>query len=112
MNPLICLFFIMLKSPVKRKNHFNSYSYKKDMIPFSVLDGERIKPPESESELVVDSRHLFKSKELTLEDEAKEYMDRYRKAERAIVVNFYTGGGPYRKGVLDSIYRGFNPMNP
>ena len=102
----------MLKSPVKRRNHFNSYSYKKDIIPFSVIEGEKIKPPEFESELAVDSSHLFKSKELTLEEEAMQYMDRYRKAERAIVVNFYTGGGAYRKGVLDSIYRGFNPMNP
>ena len=102
----------MLKSSVKRKNHFNSYSYKKDIVPFPKQADEKVKPPDSLSDYVTDNIHLFKSKELTLEEEAKQYMDGYRKAERAIVVNFYTGGGAYRKGILDSIYRGFNPMNP
>ncbi len=94
------------------KNRFTSYSFNRSTIPFPEQKSEKINPPviQGHSE---NTKDLFKPiKELTLEDEAQKYMDSYRKAERVVVINFYTGGGPYRKGVMDSIYRGFNPLNP
>lgn len=94
------------------KNHFISYSFNRSTIPFPKQASEKISPPviQGHSE---NTKDLFKPrKELTVEDEAQKYMDSYRKAERAVVINFYTGGGPYRKGVMDAIYRGVNPLNP
>lgn len=81
-------------------------------MPFPEPVVEKIKPPISDVE-VSDNSHLFKAKkELSLEEQAREYMNNYKKVERAVIINFYTGGGAYKKGVLDAIYRGFNPLNP
>lgn len=91
----------------------HSYSFNRNIIPFPVSTTSKIKPPTSNSTNVINSSHLFKPKgELPLEEQARIYMDNHKKAERMLMVNFYTGGGPYRKGALDAIYRGFNPMNP
>lgn len=91
----------------------HSYSFNKTKIPFPEPVEQRIKPPTSNDVTLVDSSELFKPLEkLPVEEKARQLMDEYRKAERALVINFYTGGGPYKKGIMDSIYRGFNPLNP
>ena len=94
------------------KSHFSSYSFKRTVIPFPELkEGERIKPPTAVNPNVIDSSHLFKQKnEASKEEKIQQYMDNYKKAERILIINFYTGGGPYRRGVMDAIYRGYNPM--
>ena len=100
------------RSATLLKAHFNSYSFNKTTVPFPEPIVQKTKPPVSDFE-TTDNSHMFKPKdELSLEEQAREYMDSYRKAERIIVINFYTGGGAYKKGVLDSIYRGLNPLNP
>ena len=93
------------------KNHSSSYAFNRSSIPFPEQTNNKISPPVAQG-TTSDTKDLFKPKELTLEEEAQKYMDAYRKAERVVVINFYTGGGPYRKGVMDSIYKGFNPLNP
>lgn len=89
-----------------------TYTFNKSIRPFPEADLEKAKPPIlSESE---DNSDLFNEvkEELSVDDQIRLHMDIYRKAERMVVINFYTGGGPYKKGVLDAIYRGFNPLNP
>ena len=93
------------------KSQLSSYAFNRSSIPFPQQTNNKISPPVAQG-TSSDTKDLFKLKELTLEDEAQKYMDSYRKAERVVVINFYTGGGPYRKGVMDSIYKGFNPLNP
>src|SRR3989338_5828348 len=94
------------------KNHFGTYSFNKSFMLYPD-SSERIKPPTASQSFVSDTKDLFKPKdELTMEEKAQEYMDAYRKAERIVVINFYTGGSAYRKGIIDSIYRGYNPLNP
>lgn len=94
-----------------QKGQINSYSFNRAITPFPEEKNERVKPP-SASENEENTNELFDKKELSLDEQAQEYMDNYRKAERIVVNNFYTGGGPHRRGVLDAIYRGFNPLNP
>ena len=91
------------------KNQFSCYSFNKSRVPFPENTAEKIKPPTSTNN-VIDSRHLFKKQELTIEEQAIDYMNNYKKAERILSINFYTGGGAYKKGVMDSLYKGFNPM--
>ena len=102
--------FLLEKS---KKKQAISYSYNKTIIPFPEPVADKIKPPTSEG--AEDNSNLFKKdkeEEISIEEKVRVAMDEYRKAERVVINNFYTGGGAYRKGVLDSIYRGFNPMNP
>lgn len=91
------------------KHRDASYSFNRSIVPFPTNSEERIKPPTSVNN-VIDSSHLFVKKELSLEEQAQQYMDNAKKAERVLTINFYTGGSAYRRGVMDSIYRGFNPM--
>ena len=102
---------MLTKSKNKIKNQSGSYAYSRETVPFPELDGENVEPPSTDLELS-DSSKLFVQKELTNEEQAIEYMSTYKKFERVIVCNFYTGGGIYTRGILDSIYRGFNPLNP
>ena len=91
------------------EEQFASYSFNRSIIPFPIKSVEKVKPPAANSN-VIDSRHLFpEKKEKTFEEQAKEFMDGYRKAQRLICVNFYTGGGVHRRGIMDSLYRGFSP---
>ena len=85
------------------------YSFNKTVIPFPQKAEVKAKPPEAD---LPDSSKLLVPKELSPEEQAIEYMSTYKKFERAIVCNFYTGGGVYTRGMLDSIYRGSNPLNP
>ena len=90
----------------------SSYAYSRENVPFPELANEKVKPPVSESERD-DNSELFKKKEATQQEQAQKFMDDYRRVERAIVCNFYTGGGKsYTRGILDSLYKGFNPLNP
>lgn len=99
------------KKSLKLTNgQIDSYSYNKSTIPFPEPKEERVKPPCTREETNC-TNELFNKKELSLDEQAQEYMDNYRKAERVVVNNFYTGGGPYKKGILDAIYRGVNPLN-
>ena len=94
-----------------KKRHIGSYGFNRSITPFPEQVNEKSSPPLRANG--GDNTHQIKvAKELTLEEKAQEYMDQYRKAERMIVINFYTGGGAYKRGILDAIYRGFNPMNP
>lgn len=87
------------------KNQFASYSFNRSIVPFPGNSVEKVKPPTSNSN-VIDSRHLFsEKKEQSFEEQAKEFMDGYRKAQRFLSVSFYTGGGAHRKGIMDSLYR-------
>ena len=99
------------KSRKKNKNQSGSYAYSRETVPFPESDSEKVKPPATDLNLS-DSSKLFIQKELTNEEQAIQYMSTYKKFERAIVCNFYTGGGKYTNGILNSIYRGFNPLNP
>lgn len=91
------------------------YTFNRAMIPFPENQKEKVKPPACDQE---DTSELFKKTEILLSKEEKreelirEHMDAYRKAERTLVINFYTGGSAYKKGMLDAMYRGFNPLNP
>ena len=100
-----------MSNKLKTKDHLESYAYSKSTIPFPEPCGEKVKPPSTDLELS-DCSKLFVQKELTPEEQAIEYMSTYKKFERVIVCNFYTGGGKYTNGILNSIYRGFNPLNP
>ena len=95
----------------KNEDYFTSYAYGKENTPFPETLSDKLSPPETELDLE-DSKDLFVEREETLEEQGQKYMDSYRKVERAIVCNFYTGGGKYSRGILDSIYKGFNPLNP
>lgn len=90
----------------------DSYSFNKTIEPFPEPKEEKAKPPVSPGS--TDNSSLFKvvEEELSIDDKIRLHLDIYRKAERMLVINFYTGGGPYKRGILDSIYRGYNPMNP
>ena len=100
---------MLTKSRNNTKDRLGNYAYSKTIVPFPEPVSERVKPP---STGLPDSSKLFVKKELSQEEEAIQYMSTYKKFERVIVCNFYTGGGIYTRGVLDSIYRGFNPLNP
>ncbi len=95
----------------KNKDQAGSYAYSRETVPFPELDGEKVKPPLADLSLP-DNSNLFVQRELSQEEKAIEYMSTYKKFERVIVCNFYTGGGKYTNGILNSIYRGFNPLNP
>ena len=97
----------------RKKNYITSYySFNRSIIPFPEPIKEKTNPPISQGNLS-DTKNLFQPiDKLTSEEEAQKYMNSYKRAERAVIVSFYTGGGPYRKGVMDSIYKGFNPLNP
>lgn len=94
-----------------RNTPLASYAYSKEIVPFPETNLEKVKPPVTSLELN-DNSSLFTEKELTQEEKAIEYMSTYKKFERVVVCNFYTGGGKYTNGILNSIYRGFNPLNP
>ena len=101
------------KNKKSKKTSLPSYTFNRTTIPLPETISEKAKPPQSKDPSQGDNSHLFKVEELSIEEQSRRYMDNYRKAERALVINFYTGGaGAYKKGILDSIYRGFNPMNP
>ncbi len=102
---------MLTKSRNKIKNSSSSYAYSRENVPFPEPVSERVKPPSVELGLS-DSSKSFIQKELSPEEQSIEYMSTYKKFERVVVCNFYTGGGVYTRGVLDSIYRGFNPLNP
>lgn len=94
------------------KHQNDTYSFNRSLIPFSKMQQEeRVKPPDSNFN-VIDSRHLFEKKS-SLTPEQEELIrrrDTYLKAERMVIVNFFTGGTVYKKGAMDVIYKGFNPM--
>ncbi|OGI10226.1 MAG: hypothetical protein A3I68_08005 [Candidatus Melainabacteria bacterium RIFCSPLOWO2_02_FULL_35_15] len=100
-----------IKSRKKNKDQAGSYAYSRETVPFPESDSKKVKPPSAEAGLS-ESSNLFVQRELSQEEKAIEYMSTYKKFERVIVCNFYTGGGVYTRGILDSIYRGFNPLNP
>ena len=100
-----------MSSKLKNKDHLESYAYSKATIPFPEAASEKTTPPVSETPFQ-DNKNLFIQKELSQEEKAIDYMSTYKKFERVIVCNFYTGGGKYTNGILNSIYRGFNPLNP
>lgn len=100
----------MFEKEIKTPN--NSYSFNQSGIPYPEVTVDKIKPPRDEENENAKSKIEEKKEELTIEEQMQRHMDAYRKAERIVVINFYTGGGAYKKGVLDAIYRGFNPLNP
>lgn len=93
----------------KLKSYNTTYTYNRETIPLPEATKERSKPPIINQDFI-DTKDLLKEKILSNEEQAQEYMDNYRKAERALVINFYTGGTKYSRGILDSIYRGVNLM--
>jgi hypothetical protein len=100
-----------MTAKLKNKNQTSSYAYSRETVPFPEPVLEKAKPPAAKFNLL-DNSNLFIEKELSAEEQAIEYMSTYKKFERVIVCNFYTGGGKYTNGILNSIYRGFNPLNP
>ncbi len=85
----------------------NDYSYKREITPFPEGAMEKKKPPAWDRN-GVSTCVLPAKKELSMEEQAQQYMDDYRKYERFIIVNFYTGGNKYSRGMIDAIYRGVN----
>ena len=99
-----------MSTKLKNKNQTGSYAYSRETVPFPETASEKTKPPATNLNLL-DNSNLFIEKELSAEEQAIQYMSTYKKFERVIVCNFYTGGGKYTNGILNSIYRGFNPLN-
>lgn len=89
------------------KERLNSYSLNKSSTPFPEKAQNKAKPPVSNHKYE-DNSHLFTNaeEEMSWEEKARRSMDEYRKAERTIIINFYTGGSPYKRGIMDTIYRG------
>ena len=105
----------MLKKIKKKettKYNNDTYSFNRSIIPFPEAITKKAKPPVTNNPILDETNHFKKKVELTLEEQAQEYMDQYRKAERVLVINFYTGGGPYKRGILDSMYRGPSHLHP
>ena len=100
-----------MNSSRTKNKYSSSYAFSRESIPYPEVAKEKAKPPITELESE-DNSGLFTVKEATLEEQGQKFMDDYRKVERAIVCNFYTGGGVYTRGILDSLYKGFNPLNP
>ncbi len=98
-------------SALKTKYKETQYTYNQHFVPLPEAKSEKIKPPVFDKN-TPDNKELFKVKEKNWEEKAQDYMDEYRKAERTLIINFYTGGTRYSRGVLDSIYRGSNLLNP
>ena len=101
----------------QKKQHqiTTSYSFNRTKAPLSDSATDKVKPPTNPGEVKTgsdSSRVEKKKKELSLDEQAQQHMDAYRKAERILIINYYTGGGTYKRGILDAIYRGFNPLNP
>ncbi|MBI1858546.1 MAG: hypothetical protein HYR97_05475 [Candidatus Melainabacteria bacterium] len=87
----------------------SSYSFNKTIVPFSLADSQKVSPPSCNR--VEDTKDYFPpEKKKSKEEVIQEYMDNYRKAERTLIVNFYTGGNAYKKGIMDALYRGANPL--
>lgn len=83
-----------------------SYSFNKTLTPIPKSPDSKLKPPGPESECE-NTTELFKPKtEASIEEKIVQFMSEYKKAERATIVNFYTGGGPYKIGMMDAIYSG------
>ena len=90
----------------------SEYTFNKSCVPFPEPKEQKEKPPVNDSNST-DNSNLFAAKaELSIDEKIRQTMDTYRKAERVLVVNFYTGGGAYKRGVLDAIYRGNSPYGP
>ena len=89
------------------KENLNSYSLNKSSTPFPEKAETKTKPPVANHKHE-DNSHLFinAEQEMSWEEKARRSMDEYRKAERTIIINFYTGGSPYKRGIMDTIYRG------
>ena len=101
----------MSKGKKKIKQFESQYTFNKTSEPYPELNENKSRPPTSQ--LAEDTKGLFLTKPKRSNVEiAKEMMDDYRKAERTVIVNFYTGGSAYRKGIMDAIYGGRNPLNP
>ena len=95
---------------LKPKFDSYSYSYNRTIVPFPESAPEKSKPPVSNFNFV-DCSHVFTPvKEKTLDEKKQEFINKFLQAERYLVVSFYTGGASHRKGALDAIYKGFNPM--
>ena len=92
------------KSPV---NDF-TYSFNRGITPFPEQSEKKLTPPASSSNTFNNSS-LFTKKELTKQEIIQQAFDSYSKTVRVVVNNFYTGGSAYKKGFLDSIYKGFVP---
>jgi len=95
----------------KFKGSTGLYTYNKTVTLLPQEISKKAKPPVF-TNCKSDNKELFTVKEKGWEEQAQNHMDDYRKAERILIVNFYTGGTNYSRGVLDSIYRGVNLLNP
>ena len=93
------------------KNQLNPYLLSKSITPFPDSTENKSKPPTSKLTLE-DNSHLFNQveEEIPWQEKARREMDKYRKVERILINNFYTGGGAYTRGILDSMYRGLVPQ--
>lgn len=99
----------LMKKLGKSYSENRSYAFNRSIIPFSRANAEKVKPPHFED--AEDTTNMFpEEKKPSKEKVIQEYMDNYRKAERALIVNFYTGGNAYKKGIMDAIYKGINPL--
>lgn len=115
-------FIKFMSTTTLNKKEINSdsptYVFSRAIVPYPDKQNEKIKPPINFE--AQDTTELFKTKDLFIglskeerrEKMIQEHMDVYRKAERILIINYYTGGSAYKKGMLDAIYRGFNPLNP
>lgn len=100
-----------MSTKLKSDNQPSASYVNRAITPFPESASEKVAPPASENELP-DNKNLFEKKKPTSEEVAIDYMSAYKRFERVVVCNFYIGGGKYTRGILDSIYRGFNPLNP
>ena len=85
-----------------------SYSFSRVTAPLPEKASSKSKPPSPSCE-IKDTTEIFakEKKEKTREEKMVDFMSEYKKAERFVIVNFYTGGnGAYKFGMMDAIYAG------
>ena len=90
----------------EKKTFYSSYSFNRAIQPFPDAQ-ERIKPPSSKDFTETKCFINFENNS-NEEKETQKSIDDYRKAERVVVNNFYTGGSIYKTGAMDFIYKGVN----
>lgn len=93
---------------VKQKKMISNYSFGKEIMPMPNEIECKTKPPVYDTlKVVKNTKELFGPEpEKTPEENIVIAMSAYKKAERFVIVNFYTGGGAHKIGMMDALYSG------
>lgn len=102
--------YSLLNKPTK-KSCYSSYSFNRQILPMPVSES-KAKPPEPQKSYNNTETLFPQKKEKTKHEQIMEYLNEYKKAERMVIINFYTGGGAYKTGMMDALYAGLLSKNP